>query len=153
MSGRFGRGGTQEARCKVNTEVDGVVLRVLIAADHGEIADEVAAFAAESGHRVRVARDGDAAMQLLAEEPADLLLLQLALPNANSFEVARRVRARFGDAIRIVALAPFVDRARQELVQAAGCDDLVLMPPGAIAQAIHSRQLGTTTLESVMRSS
>jgi two-component system OmpR family response regulator len=124
----------------VSTDVDRVVRRIVIAADQGHIPDDMASAALASGHHVRVARDGATAMQLLEDEPADLLLVDLALPRVSGFELARVVRARFGDQIRIVALADSVDRARQELTEAAGCDDLLRRPPtpGALSHSMRS---------------
>jgi DNA-binding response OmpR family regulator len=46
------------------------------------------------GYQVRTANDGQKALDALAKEPPDLLLLDLMLPKVNGYEICKTVRAR-----------------------------------------------------------
>jgi DNA-binding response OmpR family regulator len=46
------------------------------------------------GYQVRTANDGQKALDALAKEPPDLLLLDLMLPKVNGYEICKSVRAR-----------------------------------------------------------
>ncbi|HUZ00177.1 MAG TPA: response regulator [Thermomicrobiaceae bacterium] len=56
------------------------------------------------GHPVRVAATGAAARALLTAEPADLVLLDINLPDETGWEVLRWLRERPGRQPRVVVL-------------------------------------------------
>ncbi len=71
-----------------------MTLRVLIADDAAEIA-EIVAFGARMtwpGCQVELAADGAEALASFAAEPADLVILDVAMPPPDGFEVCRRIR-------------------------------------------------------------
>jgi DNA-binding response OmpR family regulator len=71
-----------------------VTLKLLIAEDTRDLANAVA-FAARMawpGCRVTIASDGAAALARFAEEPADLVVLDVGMPPPDGFEVCRRIR-------------------------------------------------------------
>ncbi|MBB2487049.1 response regulator [Mitsuaria sp. WAJ17] len=45
------------------------------------------------GHRVRLAADGESALQLIQRDPPDVVFLDLLMPGMDGFEVTRRIRA------------------------------------------------------------
>ena len=47
-----------------------------------------------SGYDVRVAEDGEAALELLREEPVDLILLDIMLPGRSGIEICRELKRR-----------------------------------------------------------
>lgn len=57
------------------------------------------------GHDVQVARDGLTALQKVEQFGASVALLDLGMPRTDRVEFARRIRARGGDKIVIVAVA------------------------------------------------
>ena len=79
--------------------------RILIVDDEPNIVLSLEYLMKREGFEVAVAVDGDAALQALAGEPADVVILDLMLPKVNGFDVCQRIRAdpRWGRA-RIVML-------------------------------------------------
>jgi DNA-binding response OmpR family regulator len=67
--------------------------RILIAEDEESIVASLEFLMRHAGYETRVARDGDAALALLADFMPDLVLLDVMLPGQSGFEVCRRLRA------------------------------------------------------------
>ena len=65
---------------------------VLVVDDEEGIVELMRDFLEVDGFTVRVARDGAAALALLAAEPVDCVLLDVMMPGASGFEVCRRIR-------------------------------------------------------------
>jgi signal transduction histidine kinase/ActR/RegA family two-component response regulator len=66
---------------------------VLIVEDNPDAAATLRTLLELSGHRVRVARDGQEGLDALRERMPDLALIDLGLPRVDGYEVARRARA------------------------------------------------------------
>ncbi|MFO1268803.1 MAG: response regulator [Rubrivivax sp.] len=66
---------------------------ILIADDEPNIVLSLEFVLEEEGYRVRVARDGQEALDALAAELPDLVLLDVMLPRVSGFEVCERIRA------------------------------------------------------------
>jgi len=103
-------------------------LRVLVVDDSVDNAEMLAELISALGHEVRVAHLAASALELLDEAPADLVFLDLGLPDADGLSVARRVRTRFGRAIRIVALTGWSGVEERAQAVEAGCDLFVVKP-------------------------
>ena len=103
-------------------------LSVLVVDDSVDNAEMLAELISALGHRVRVAHLAAAALDLLDEAPSDLIFLDLSLPDIDGLSVARTVRARFGNAIRIIALTGFSGSREREQASEAGCDLFVVKP-------------------------
>ncbi len=67
--------------------------RVLIADDEQNIVLSLEFLMRRAGFEVAVALDGEAALQAFAEQPPDLVVLDVMLPKLNGFDVCRRIRA------------------------------------------------------------
>ncbi|MBL8326772.1 MAG: response regulator [Rubrivivax sp.] len=79
---------------------------ILIADDEPSIVLSLEFVLQEEGYRVRVARDGVEALEAIAAERPDLLLLDVMLPRMNGFEVCQRLRAHpEWRALRVVMLS------------------------------------------------
>lgn len=72
---------------------------VLVVDDDADIRRLLRTVLAERGHRVLEADRGLLALQLVKQDPPDLLLLDVMLPEVHGFEIARRIRGseRYGD--------------------------------------------------------
>ena len=68
-------------------------LHVLIVEDDRDNADMTACLLELDGHRVEHAAHGRAALRAVRKCPPDVMLIDLAMPGMDGFEVARRVRA------------------------------------------------------------
>jgi DNA-binding response OmpR family regulator len=66
---------------------------VLIADDEANIVISLEFLMKREGHRVTVARDGDAALEAIRRERPDLVLLDVMMPGRSGFEVCQAVRA------------------------------------------------------------
>jgi len=102
---------------------------ILITDDEPNIVLSLEFVLQEEGYRVRVARDGQEALDALAAELPDLLLLDVMLPRVSGFEVCERVRANpaWRD-LRVVMLSA---KGREVEVQkglALGADAYVTKP-------------------------
>ncbi len=67
--------------------------KVLIVDDEPNIVLSVEFLMKREGHDVVTAADGQAAMDILAEERPDLMILDVMMPRKNGFEVCAEVRA------------------------------------------------------------
>jgi DNA-binding response OmpR family regulator len=65
---------------------------ILIADDEPNIVISLEFLMKREGHRVTIARDGDAAIEAIRREPPDLVLLDVMMPGKSGFEVCQAVR-------------------------------------------------------------
>lgn len=66
---------------------------VLIADDEPNIVISLEFLMKREGHRVSIARDGDAALAMIREQRPDLVLLDVMMPGRSGFDVCQAVRA------------------------------------------------------------
>jgi CheY-like chemotaxis protein len=87
------------------------------------------ALAVYPGIRLRTAATVTQALDLIAEEAPDLVLLDLVLPGAGGDEVLRSLRAGARrDATACVVLSSIVDASVRERLMAAGADEFLAKP-------------------------
>jgi len=79
------------------------------------------------GHRVEWAQDGEAALIRTAENPPDLVLLDLSLPKRDGTEVLTELRARHDDAAVLVLTGRNDLQVRVQCLD-MGADDCLLKP-------------------------
>lgn len=79
------------------------------------------------GHRVEWAEDGDTALECLAADHPDLVLLDLSLPKRDGMEVLAEMRARHDDAAVLVLSGRNAVHARVECLD-LGADDFLMKP-------------------------
>jgi DNA-binding response OmpR family regulator len=104
--------------------------RVLVIEDDADLREVMAGALAGDGHVVVEAADGGAALDALAAQTFDLVLLDIALgPGPDGVEVCRRLR-RAGDDAHVVALTARDGEADVVLALEAGADDYVTKPVG-----------------------
>ena len=74
--------------------------------------------------------DGQEALDLIAQNPPDLMFLDLKLPVLDGWETARRIRAMPGPIsnLPIIALTAQAMVGDEEKALAAGCDDYIAKP-------------------------
>ena len=81
----------------------------------------------DAGYRVGVAGDGLEALEAVAREPWDLILMDVQMPQLDGFEATRRLRAQ-GLAVPIVAMTANAMAGDRERCLAAGMDDYLSKP-------------------------
>ena len=77
---------------------------VLVVDDNVSSAETLALLISLSGHSTQVVHSGMAALEAVAANPPDVILLDIGLPGMDGFEVARRVRQTDPDR-RIILVA------------------------------------------------
>lgn len=103
--------------------------RVLVVDDNEDAAESLAALLRIFGHDVRVAFDGEQALEVAPQLKPDLVLLDLGMPRMDGHEVARRMRAApWGSAMRIFALSGFGDGTDRARSLEAGCNGHLVKP-------------------------
>ncbi len=83
-------------------------LSVLIIDDNEDLATGLASVLELHGHDVRVSHDGESGFAAAVAVKPDVVLLDIGLPILDGYEVARRLRAAWGDApARIIAISGY----------------------------------------------
>jgi DNA-binding response OmpR family regulator len=78
------------------------------------------------GYTVIQARDGEEALRRFAEQPIDLVVLDIMLPRLDGIEVCRRLRT--GSAVPIIMLTARDDEVDKVLGLELGADDYITKP-------------------------
>lgn len=100
--------------------------RVLVVDDDVTVREVVVSYLRADGHTVAEAADGAAALAQMRAEPADLVVLDLMMPEIDGLEVCRRLRA-MGD-VPIVMLTALGAEADRVIGLETGADDYVTKP-------------------------
>lgn len=79
---------------------------------------------------IREASHGQEALDMIAKDPPDLMLLDLKLPILDGWETARRIRAMSGPlkTLPIIAVTAQAMIGDKEKALAAGCNDYIVKP-------------------------
>src|SRR5919201_1436323 len=101
---------------------------VLVVDDEQTIGEVVSAYLERAGYETRVAADGLAALDAVAERSPDLIVLDLMLPGLDGLEVMRRVRQRRDRTSAIILLTAKGDEHDRVIGLRLGADDYVVKP-------------------------
>jgi two-component system phosphate regulon response regulator PhoB len=107
------------------------------------------------GYKVRVTGSGEDVSRLLAEEPADLILLDWMLPGLSGIEICRALRAKPETrSVPILMLTARGEEAERVRGLATGADDYILKPfsvPELMARVrSHLRRLAPQAVADVL---
>ena len=102
--------------------------RILVVDDEPQITRVLRRSLASHRYDVRVAADGEAALDLFRDWSPDLVITDLSMPNVGGLELCRRLRA-ISDVPVIVLSVKGEERAKVEALD-AGADDYVTKPFG-----------------------
>ncbi len=109
-----------------DSATDQNLTRVLLAEDDESFIDALVIGLAREGFEVTVARDGNEALRLFAEEEPDLVLLDLMLPRLSGIDVCRSIRAQSSvPIIMVTAKGTEIDTV---VGLEVGADDYVAKP-------------------------
>jgi two-component system response regulator MprA len=102
-------------------------MRILLAEDDAAVADSLSRALGRDGYDVDVVGDGLSALETLAAQGADLLILDVLMPGLDGLQVCRRVRARHDETpILMLTARDLVDDRVAGLD--AGADDYLTKP-------------------------
>jgi len=96
--------------------------RVLVVDDNADAADTLAAVLRDVGYEVAVAHDAPAALLLAVEFRPAIALLDIGLPVMDGYELARHLRDRLVEPLRLVAVSGYGHDADLARSRAAGFD-------------------------------
>ena len=103
--------------------------RILVVDDEVSVTELFSMMLEMEGYRVRVVHDVQSAKNALEEEPADLLLVDIMMPEASGLELCRYVRAEpylASTPIIVISARSQLDEVHEGL--AAGADTYLLKP-------------------------
>lgn len=102
---------------------------VLIVEDEASIAIALEFLLRKQGYRLRRVEDGEAALEAVAAETPDLILLDVMLPKRSGFDVCQTIRAdRALDAVRIALMTAKGGRNERAKGEAVGADAYIVKP-------------------------
>jgi signal transduction histidine kinase/CheY-like chemotaxis protein len=103
--------------------------RILLADDNRDAAESLAIILRLEGHDVELAFDGHAALQAYAKHKPDVALLDIGMPNANGYDVARQIRATpDGRDVLLIAITGWAQDSDKAQSRAAGFDHHLTKP-------------------------
>src|SRR5713226_1892321 len=125
---------------------------ILVVDDEAEIREGLEMLLSSEGYDVASAETGDAGLAKLEEQPFDLLLLDVSLPDRNGIELLREIRRRdpFLSVVAVsskkkidMARAAFKSGAQDYINKPLSNDELLAQ----VAQAVESRRLRDENLQ------
>jgi two-component system, OmpR family, phosphate regulon response regulator PhoB len=103
--------------------------RILVVEDERDIAALVAFHLTKEGYRVRTAESGQEALEAMAADRPDLIVLDLMLPGFSGYEVLQEMRRRSESAeVPVIVLTARRDEADRVMGLQLGADDYVTKP-------------------------
>jgi signal transduction histidine kinase len=104
-------------------------LRLLVVDDNADSVDALGMWLRIEGHRVEIAYSGEEALPAAIAQRPDAVVLDLALPGIDGYEVARRLRREAGfERVCFIAMTGFGAYADRERAKQAGFDHHMVKP-------------------------
>ena len=106
-----------------------MTFKILVADDEPNIVISLEFLMKQAGFNVRAVEDGEAALEAVAEDPPDLILLDVMMPRKDGYEVCETIRANpaWND-VRIIMLTAKGRDIEREKGLAVGADDYITKP-------------------------
>lgn len=101
--------------------------KLLLVDDEIAITDRLAPFLTRAGFEVKVAADGEAALQETISYAPDLIVLDVLMPRLNGREVLRQLRQK-GDWTPIILLTQVGESGERAMALMEGADDYINKP-------------------------
>ena len=127
--------------------------RVLVVDDNHDAGDMLGMLLTSLHATVRTVHSGPEALATIDEFDPDAVLLDIGMPFMDGYEVARRIRARRGRSVRLIALTGWGQEDDVRRAERAGFDHHLVKPPdleklgkllsGLVAEGRHHVTGGT----------
>lgn len=114
-------------------------VRVLIVDDNVDAAMSLSYVLTLAGYQVRVAHDGNRALEIADEQHPEVVLLDIGMPGMSGHEVARRLRAQaWAEDVRLIAVTGWGQEGDRAKSLEAGFDEHLTKPidPETLLQRI-----------------
>jgi CheY-like chemotaxis protein len=118
---------------------------VLVADDDRDTVETMARLLELFGHDISVARDGFQAIEMACRQRPGCVLLDVALPGLDGYEVAARLRRELGGSIVLIAVTEYGRDEDRRAARAAGFDHHFLKPLDHDAMSALLALLGAGT--------
>ncbi len=102
--------------------------RVLVVDDDLDMVTTLATLLELWGYEVRAALDGEATLSTAATFRPDAVILDIAMPRMNGFELTRRLRRAGPRGLTVICLSGYGSEADRERSREAGCDHHLIKP-------------------------
>ena len=103
--------------------------RVLVVEDDRDIAELVRRYLEKSGFDVEILSSGRDALTALAQQPPDLVVLDLMLPHVDGLDICRAIRSNAATAaVPVIILTARTEEAERILGLELGADDYIAKP-------------------------
>jgi signal transduction histidine kinase len=102
--------------------------RILVVDDSVDAAESMAMLLRLRGHDVLVAHNGFDALQIAADSPPSVVLLDIGLPGMDGYEVCRRFRQSGLEGLRIIAMTGYGLEQDRQRAKEAGFDVHTVKP-------------------------
>jgi CheY-like chemotaxis protein len=103
--------------------------RVLVVDDNQDAGEMLGMLLSSLHATVRTVHSGPEALAALDEFDAEVVLLDIGMPFMDGYEVARRIRARRGRNVRLIALTGWGQEDDVRRAERAGFDHHLVKPP------------------------
>lgn len=112
--------------------------RILLVDDNFDAAETLAIVLEREGHDVRVAGSGHEALALTEGFDPEVALVDLGMPEMDGFELADKLRQRYGQGLHLLALTGYAQEEFRLRSLRAGFDDHLVKPlaPEALVDVI-----------------
>ncbi|HSB75069.1 MAG TPA: response regulator transcription factor [Terriglobales bacterium] len=102
--------------------------RILVVDDEPQITRVLRTSLSSQGYDIRVANDGNTALEILKDWPADLVITDLAMPHMDGLELCRKLRSK--SQVPVIVLSVRGEERTKVQALDAGADDYVTKPFG-----------------------
>jgi two-component system KDP operon response regulator KdpE len=102
--------------------------RILVVDDEPQITRVLRTSLASRGYEIRIANDGETALEIMKDWTPELVITDLSMPNMDGLELCRRLRARLQ--VPIIVLSVRGEERTKVKALDAGADDYVTKPFG-----------------------
>jgi CheY-like chemotaxis protein len=103
--------------------------RILIAEDDGDLHVILTDFLKSRGYEILAVTDGQAAIDVLATDKFNLLILDLSMPKVDGWTVLRQLRARpETQSLPVLVLTAHAFARDEEHARQAGCNEFLAKP-------------------------
>jgi CheY-like chemotaxis protein len=103
-------------------------LRILVADDERDAVSMLELILRDEGHEVHSVYDGQEVLEAVRSFQPDVVLLDIGMPKLTGYEVARRLRERYGEALLLIAVTGWKQGSDRILAQLAGFDHHLAKP-------------------------
>ena len=103
-------------------------LRILVADDERDAVSMLELILRDEGHEVHSVYDGQEVLEAVRSFQPDVVLLDIGMPKLTGYEVARRLRERYGAALLLIAVTGWKQGSDRILAQLAGFDHHLAKP-------------------------